>query len=296
MTETHPARAVDRLMVLTAALLFSTGGAAVKMTSLTGWQVASLRSGIAALALLLLLPAARRGWGWNSILVGCAYAGTMISFVLANKLTTAANAVFLQSTAPLYILLIGPWILDEPIRRRQLLFMAALAAGMSMIVTGGQAGSATAPNPSSGNVVGIVTGVCWAFTIIGLRWLGREQAGRSEPAGAAAAVAGGNLIACLLTIPLALPIDNPTTVDWAAVSFLGFFQIALAYVFMVHGVRRVGALEVSLLVLLEPVLGPLWAWIIHGEEPSSLALVGGAVIIAATAMYTWREGVRTSEP
>jgi drug/metabolite transporter (DMT)-like permease len=295
MTEHPPARTVDRLMVLTAALLFSTGGAAVKMTALSGWQVASLRSGIAAVALLALLPAARRGWSWRSILVGCAYAGTMISFVLANKLTTAANAVFLQSTAPLYILLIAPLVLGEAIRRRQLFFMAALAVGMSMIVSGGQAESATAPDPTRGNIVGIVTGVCWALTIIGLRWLGRDQREEASPTGAAAAVAGGNLIACLVTIPAALPIEKATSVDWAAVSFLGVFQIALAYVFMVHGVRRVGALEVSLLVLLEPVLGPLWAWLIHSEQPSSLALLGGAVIIAATAMYTLRESVRTSE-
>jgi drug/metabolite transporter (DMT)-like permease len=275
-------------MVLTAALLFSTGGAAVKMTSLTGWQVASLRSGIAAVALLLLLPAARRGWSWRSILVGCAYAGTMISYVLANKLTTAANAVFLQSTAPLYILLIGPLLLSETIRRRQLFFMIALAAGMSMIVAGGHAESATAPEPLRGNIVGVMTGVCWALTIIGLRWLGRDQPGESSPTGAAAAVAGGNLIACLATIPAALPIESATTVDWAAVTFLGLFQIALAYVFMVHGVRRVGALEVSLLVLLEPVLGPLWAWLIHAERPSNPALLGGAIIVIATAVYTAR--------
>ena len=292
----HPApNTVDRLMVLTAALLFSTGGAAVKMTSLSGWQVASLRSGIAALALLLLLPAARGGWSWRSILVGFAYAGTMISFVLANKLTTAAHAVFLQSTAPLYILLIGPLLLGEAIRRRQLFFMAALAVGMVVIVTGGQAESATAPDPTRGNIVGIITGVCWALTIIGLRWLGRDQRGETSPNGAAAAVAGGNLIACLVTIPVALPIEDATSVDWAAVSFLGLFQIALAYVFMVHGVRRVGALEVSLLVLLEPVLGPLWAWLIHGERPSKLALFGGAIIIAATAWYTWRESVERLE-
>jgi drug/metabolite transporter (DMT)-like permease len=212
----------------------------------------------------------------------------MVSFVLANKLTTAANAVFLQSTAPLYILLLGPLLLGESIRRRQLFFMAALAVGMSLIFAGGQNEFATAPEPLRGNIVGIVTGVCWALTIIGLRWLGRDQPGETSPTGASAAVTGGNLIACLVTIPLALPIENATRVDWAAVGFLGLFQIALAYVFMVHGVRRVGALEVSLLVLLEPVLGPLWAWMIHGERPSNLAVLGGATIVIATAVYTAR--------
>jgi len=287
MNEHPPARTVDRMMVLAAALLFSTGGAAVKLTSLTGWQVASLRSAIAAIALLVFLPTAWRGSSWRSLLVGCTYAATMISFVLANKLTTAANAVFLQSTAPLYILVLGPLLLHEPLHRRQLLFMVALMAGMSMIFAGGQSAFATAPDPMRGNLVGVVTGICWALTVIGLRWLGRDGPGKESGTEAAAAVVGGNLIACLVTIPVALPIPNATTVDWAAVSFLGIFQIALAYVFLVRGVRRVGALEVSLLVLLEPVLSPVWAWMIHGERPSELALLGGGIIVVATAGYTW---------
>lgn len=288
MTEHPSPRVTDRLMVLAAALLFSTGGAAVKMTSLTGWQVASLRSGIAATALLIFLPSIRRKWSRRSILVSCAYAATMISFVLANKLTTAANAVFLQSAAPLYILMLGPVLLREPIQRRQILFMAALAIGMSMIIVNGQTEFATAPDPLRGNVLGVFTGMFWALTVIGLRWLGRDRTGDSGGSDAASAVIGGNLIACLVSLPAALPMVAPTAVDWAAVSFLGIFQIALAYVFLVRGIRRVGALEASLLVLLEPVLNPVWAWLIHGEEPTTLALFGGAVIVAATAVYTAR--------
>jgi drug/metabolite transporter (DMT)-like permease len=288
MTECLQTRTVDRFMILAAALLFSTGGAVVKMTSMTGWQVASLRSGIAAIALLIMLPSARRGVSWRSLLVSCAYAGTMICFVLANKLTTAANAVFLQSTAPLYVLLASPLLLGEKIGRRQLFFMAALAVGMTMILIGGQPEFATAPDPVRGNLIGVVCGVCWALTIVGLRWLGRDDRGDAPSTGASAAVVGGNFIASLATLPAALPLEHTTTLDWAAVAFLGLFQIALAYVFIVLGVRRVSALEVSLLVLLEPVLGPLWAWLIHGEQPSDLALIGGAVIIIATAVYTWR--------
>ncbi len=287
MDEHPPARAADRLMVLAAALLFSTGGAAVKMTSLTGPQVACTRAAIATAALLIFLPNAWRGLSRRSLLVSCAYAATTISFALANKLTTAANAVFLQSAAPLYILILGPLLLGEPIRRRHLLFMAALATGISMIVAGGQPPSATAPEPLLGNLLGIFTGVCWALTVIGLRWLGRQQNSEAQGHTAASAVVGGNLIASLATLPAALPLAATTAVDWAAVSFLGIFQIALAYVFLVHGVKRVGALEVSLLVLLEPVLSPFWAWLIHGEQPSALAILGGAVIVAATAAYTW---------
>ena len=168
--------------------------------------------------------------------------------------------------------------------------MAALATGMSMIVGGGQPPSATAPEPLLGNLLGILTGVCWALTVIGLRWLGREQDGKARGHAAASAVVGGNLIASLATLPAALPLAATTAVDWAAVSFLGIFQIALAYLFLIRGVERVGALEASLLILLEPVLSPVWAWMIHGERPSELALLGGAVIVVATAAYTaWSE-------
>jgi DME family drug/metabolite transporter len=292
MTEHSHPRFVDRLMILSAAVLFSTGGAAIKLSSLNGWQVASLRSGIAATALLVFLPSAHRNWSWKTWLVGCTYAGTMICFVLSNKLTTAANAIFLQATAPLYILLLSPLLLHERVRSRQIWFIAALAAGISMIFAGAQPAFHTAPDPQLGNAVAIVAGICWALTIVGLRWLARPSQGTSTavgdpPSTAVSAVVCGNLIACLVTLPAALPIRGATPVDWAVLAFLGIFQIAIAYIFMVGGVRRVGALEVSLLLLLEPVLSPLWAWLIHGEQPSAMALLGGAVIVVATGVYTW---------
>jgi drug/metabolite transporter (DMT)-like permease len=276
------------MMVLAAALLFSTGGAVVKVTSLTAWQVACLRSGIAAIVLLVFLPSARRAWSLRSLLVSCAYAATMVSFVFANKLTTAANAVFLQSTAPLYILLVGPLLLKEAIHRRQLLFMVALAIGMSMIFVGGQTQFETAPEPLKGNAVGLLTGVFWALTIIGLRWLGKDSPGEETAPHVTVAVVGGNLVACFVALPAAVPMTEVTVTDWASVSFLGVFQIAVAYIFLVRGVRRVSALEVSLLVLLEPVLSPVWAWLVHDERPPDLALLGGMIIVVATGIYTWR--------
>jgi drug/metabolite transporter (DMT)-like permease len=118
-----------RLAILAAAALFSTGGAAIKATSLNGWQVASFRSAVAGLALALFLPGARARWSRGVLTVGVSYAATMILFVLGNKLTTAANTIFLQSTAPLYLLLLGPWLLKEPIRRRDLALLVAMATG-----------------------------------------------------------------------------------------------------------------------------------------------------------------------
>src|SRR5262249_11542954 len=134
MLSHHSLRA--RLAILAAAILFSTGGAAIKATSLTGWQVASFRSPAAAIAVLAMLPAARRGWGLAPWIVGAAYAATMILFVLANKLTTAAATIFLQATAPLYLVLIGPLLLKEPVRRRDAVFMVAVASGLALFFVG----------------------------------------------------------------------------------------------------------------------------------------------------------------
>src|SRR5258708_12075921 len=116
-----------RPRLICAAALFSTAGAAIKWCQFGPWQIAAFRGLVAGVTILLLIPAARRGWSWRAAAVGLAYAGAGIFFVLANKLTTAANTVFLQATNPLYILLLAPWILHERPSRSDLLYMAPLA-------------------------------------------------------------------------------------------------------------------------------------------------------------------------
>ena len=281
-------RTSDRLQVLAAAFLFSTGGAAIKACSLTGWQVAAIRAGIAAVALLLLLPATRRGWSLRLLPVAAAFAATTVLFAVCNKLTTAASTIFLQATAPLYIVLLGPLLLRERIRRNDLAFMAALAVGMVLFFVGEQPTAGTAPQPVLGNILAAAAGLSWGLTIIGLRWLGRHAGPGEDPS--AAAVVSGNLLACLIALPFALPVVSSRPTDWLLVSFLGVFQIAVAYVFLTRGVRRVTALEASLLLLLEPMLNPLWALLVHGERPGPWAALGGAIIILATAVNTLAQG------
>jgi drug/metabolite transporter (DMT)-like permease len=268
-----------RLQLLAAAVLFSTGGAAIKSCTLSSWQVACFRSGIAALALALMLPAARRAWSWRSLLVGTAHAATMVLFVSATKLTTSANAIFLQSTAPLYLLLLGPWLLHEPARRRDVVVMAVLATGLAMLTLGAEPISVSAPDPQRGNVVAAASGVAWAFTVLGLRWAGRA-------ATPLAPVVAGNLLACLLCLPVALPLTGGAA-DWALLTYLGVVQIGLAYVFVTRAIRDVRALDAALLLLLEPVLNPVWAWLVHGEQPTAWSLAGGALIVGATGAKAW---------
>jgi DME family drug/metabolite transporter len=283
----------NRLLLVAAATLFSTGGAAIKAASFTGWQMACFRSGVAAAALLTLLPEARRGWTWRIAPVGAAHASTLILFVLATRLTTSANAIFLQATAPLYLLLMGPWLLREPIRRSDIAFMAALAAGMSLFALGAERAVATAPNPHAGNILGLASGLSWALTLAGLRWLSRQKGGSAGMA----AVTAGNLMAFLAALPMALPVASVSASGVAVVLYLGVFQIGLAYWCLTRAVRHVTAFEATATLLLEPVLNPIWTWLIHGEHPGAWPLAGGAVILSATLINTWRQsrGVRSAE-
>jgi drug/metabolite transporter (DMT)-like permease len=240
-----PDRPRARLRLAAAAVLFSTGGAAIKAADFTAWQIAGFRSGIAALALLLMTSEARRGWSVRAVLVGLAYAACLTLFVLANRLTTAANTIFLQSTAPLYLLVLGPWLLKEPVRRQDAALMAVVGVGLALV------------------------------------FLGAEGRGRGS---AVAAVVSGNVTAFLVALPLALPVEAHPATDWLAIIYLGVFQIALAYVLVTSGLRHIPALEASLILLIEPVLNPVWAWLFQGERPGAWALAGGGIILGATTL------------
>jgi drug/metabolite transporter, DME family len=297
-----------RLYILGAAILFSTGGAAIKACTLTGWQVAAFRSAVAALTLLVLLPASRRAWDRRTLLVGCSYAATLVLFVLANKLTTAANTIFLQSTAPLYVLVLGRLLLGERASRRDLGFMVLIAGGLALFFLGTEPVRASAPNPWLGNVLAATAGVTWGLTLMGLRSAGRRAtaaaptdpsaAARADPGATAdpglAAVVVGNLVACVVCLPFALrPLlagapaaagaaAGGSLLDVGLIAYLGVVQVGLAYVLLTRGFRQVPALEGSLLILLEPGLNPIWAWRLQHEIPSGAAIVGGALILGAT--------------
>lgn len=267
-----------RSKIVVAAVLFSTGGAAIKWCGFDGWQLAAFRAGIALTTILLLIPEARRGWSWRTALVGCAYAATTLLYVQANKHTTAASAIFLQSTSPLFILLLAPWLLGEHATRRDLLQMGMMGLGLVLFFFGLDRPSATAPDPLFGNVLAACCAVTWAFTLIGYRWI------VARGGSVATAAASGNLTACVVALVVAQPLAAGRPVDWAVVVFLGVCQLGVPYVFIVRAIPRLRALEVALFLLIEPVLNPVWAWLVHGERPGPAAFVGGALILGATAV------------
>ena len=316
-------RSTAALQAVVAGILFSTGGAAVKATELDAWQVAGTRSVVAAAVLLLAIPAARRWAGgpgaagcggvsawWRdqarrralllTLGTGCCYCLTLVLFVHANKRTTAAETIFLQSTAPLFVLLLAPILLRERPGARQLLFVPLFGAGLVMAFFGGADAVATAPDPRTGNVLATFCGLAYGLTLIGLRAAGRPlPAGRAAGApgemtstgdgGAVrapgiAAAACGNVIVCLACLPVMAPLDSVDPGDLGIVVLLGLFQVALAYVFVTRAARILEAPVLALLLLLEPALSPLWAMWFHGEQPHLLTWAGGGLIATATLL------------
>ena len=280
-----------RLELLAAGLLFSTGGAAIKLCrDLGGVEIAGLRSAVATLALLLLVPGGRR-WPSPSIgLVSLAFAATLGLFAVANRMTTAANCTFLQGTAPAWLMVFGPLILGERLARKDVAVFALLAVGMSLFFVASDEPSATAPDPETGDLLATASGLTWALTLLGMRALGRS--GRVGQPGATAAVTGSVLSFALLAPFFASDTLHAGASDWAVIGYLGVFQVAMPYALITRAVPHLAAFEVSLLLMSEPAFSPIWAWLVHGELPQPLAVAGGAVIFATLVLRTLLEARR----
>ncbi len=262
----------SRLHLLVAAVLWSTAGAAIKLCGLSGWQIAGGRSLVAALFLVAAVKEARARPSLRVLAVSIAYAFTVVLFVLATKLTTAANAIFIQDTAPVWVLLLSPWLLRERPSRGELLALPVYAAGLALFFL-----DELSPGQVAGNVVALGSGVAFAFSIVGLRLLRHEGP---------VALAWGNVLAAAATLPLWASGPAAAPGDLLIVLYLGVFQLGLAYLAFSRGLQGTPAVEASLLVLLEPVLNPVWTFLLAGERPGPWAIAGGAVVLGATAWRT----------
>lgn len=266
-----PAR--GRLLVAAAALLWSTGGLAIKLVPLPATGIVFWRSLVAFLFMAAVFrpPAAR--WRMASLPTALVYSVMILTFVWATKATTAANAIFLQYTGPLYVLALGPWLLKERFRAADAVAVGAALSGMSLFFVG-----RIEPGQLAGNLVAVVSGFFFGLTVLLLR---RDQA--RDPM---ASMLAGNLVAAALAFPLAsgsLALDGRGVV---LVLFLGIVQLGLSYVLFVRGLSVVPAAEASLLGMLEPLFNPVWAFLGVGETPSPWALLGGAIVVLAVGGRT----------
>ncbi len=269
-------------LVLAAVLLWSTGGLFIKLTTLDAYQVTFFRSLFAAITVLILTR--KNGLKINGfgILTSIIYALLLFLFVWATKKTTAANAIFLQYTAPIYILILAPFIIGEKFHWRDLLTVIIVLAGMSLFFVG-----QLRLEDYQGNTAALLSGVFLGLYIMLLR---HPSAEGFNPV---IAVIYGNFLLAILTATsgvAALP--TMSMLDWTAVTFLGIFQIGISYILFIKGVRGgTRPLDASLIGFIEPLLNPVWVFLFVGERPSQWALLGGGIIIAAIAIHTIRQYV-----
>jgi drug/metabolite transporter, DME family len=272
-SQAPPSPGQGRFLVAAAALLWSSGGLAIKLVPLSAFGVAFWRSFVSAIFLLIVFRPSRARWRHASPSTVVVYALMILTFVSATKMTTAANAIFLQYTGPLYVLAIAPFLLRERFRRADAVALGVALAGMSLFFVG-----RLDPGALAGNLVAVVSGLFFGLTILLLR---RDASGDALPS-----VIAGNLLAAALALPLArghLALDGRGIL---LVVFLGVVQMGISYVLFVRGLTVVPAAEASLIGMLEPMFNPLWAFLGLGERPSAWALLGGAIVLLAVAGRT----------
>jgi drug/metabolite transporter (DMT)-like permease len=269
--------------VLGAAVLWSSGGLFIKAVSLDALGITMWRSLLAALTIIVVAkPQFVRPWRASRLTWGIAftYAATLLMFVSATKLTTAANAIFLQYTAPLYLLILGAMFLRERPSRLDYITVAIAFAGMCLFFVG-----RLDTRDAAGNILAAASGFTLAIMFVLLRLPSCTPETRPQ------SMLLGNelLVVGLLAVNLgrgASEIFTPGPADIAGLAFLGIVQIGLAYLLFGFGVARVGALEASLIGMLEPVLNPFWVFLALGETPGWWAVAGGAIIVVAVATRT----------
>ena len=274
-------------LVVIAVLLWSTGGLFIKSTTIDAYQVTFFRSLFAAVTVLILTR--KQGLRINAfgIFTSIIYAALLFLFVWATKKTTAANAIFLQYTAPIYILVLAPFVIGEKFHWRDLVTVAVVLAGMSLFFVG-----QLRLEDYQGNTAALFSGIFLGLYIMLLRHP------KAEGLNPAIAVIYGNFLLALVNAPAGISaIPVMTFMDWFAVSFLGVVQIGIAYILFIKGVRGgTRPLDASLIGFIEPLLNPVWVFIFVGERPSRWALLGGGIIIAAIAIHTIRQYARRSSP
>lgn len=256
--------------VFFAALIWSTGGMFIKLIPLSAIQICFFRSILAAGVFLLLFGKKSFNFDKFVLINSLLYAGVLISFVNATKMTTAANAIFLQYTAPIYVFIFEPLIFKTRFEKLNLITIFICFTGMILFFVG-----ELTPGHIWGNLAALLSGVLFAAMMLGMR--------KNKPENQQASIFYGNLIVCLIAFPSLFAIDAMELQTATKLLYLGIVQIGIAYAFFSYGIKRTLAIEASLISMVEPVLNPVWVFFGYGEIPATLSIIGGIVILTGVA-------------
>lgn len=256
------------LLLVVTALCWSLGGLLIKSVDWPPLAVAGGRGLIAALFLLATNRGLRFHFSRDQVLGAIAYAACTITFCTATKLTTAANAILLQYTAPVWVALFGAWFVGERTTRSDWITIAVVLVGMSLFFA-----DSLELAHAAGNAIAVLSGVCFAAMTLALR--------KQKDSSAVESIILGNLLAFAFGLWWIVRAPALTPTGWTALLTLGVVQLGASYWLYARAIKHVTALEAVLIPVIEPILNPVWVLLTLGEKPSVLALAGGAIVLAA---------------
>jgi drug/metabolite transporter (DMT)-like permease len=260
-------RSTAILFLVITAILWSLGGMLIKSVNAHPLAIAGVRSAISAVVFLLVLGKPQINGSAAQIGAAVSYAGTVIFFVLATKATTAANAIFLQYTAPIYVAFLSSWLLKEKTKNLDWVTVSIVFGGMALFFLDNLSTTGVI-----GNIFAVASGVCFALQAIFLRMQKDGSPWES--------VLLGNILTALIGLPF-LSLAWPTASDWVDLLILGIVQLGIPYILYTKAIKHTSALEAILIPVIEPILNPLWVVLFLGERPGHWSLVGGFIVLAA---------------
>lgn len=275
-------QSVSYSMLIITALLWSSGGVLIKGIAWNPMAIAGTRSLIAGIIIWLALG--KPQLTWSSFQVGGAicYSATVILYVVANKMTSAANVVILMYTAPIYIIIFGPWFLKEKIRPREWLIVIVVIIGIIIFFFDNLSADGLI-----GNILAIFSGLTFAWMTLFLR--------RQKKNSPSESVLLGNFLTAIICLPFFFFEKVPGSKEIIMLVIMGVFQLGLSYVLYSRAIQKVRAIDAVLITSLEPILNPVWVFLIYKEFPGRWALLGGIIVITTVLFHAITE-IRFSKP
>ncbi len=255
------------LYLVITAILWSLGGLLIKSVNSNPVAIAGVRSGISAILLIALMGKPKLNWSFAQVGAAIAYSATVLLFVIANKNTTAANAILIQYTAPIYVVILSAWLLKEKVQLLDVVAILFALGGMALFFV-----DSISTKGMIGNIFAAISGVAFALFTIFMRM--QKEGSPIE------SVLLGNIITAVIGIPFLFG-SMPDTKGWLCLTILGIVQLGLPYILYSKAIKHVTAVEASIIPILEPILNPVWVFLLLGEKPGALAITGGAIVIVA---------------
>jgi drug/metabolite transporter (DMT)-like permease len=265
--EKNRTRAIIFLVI--AGVLWSTGGVLIKYIDWNPFAIAGMRSGISAIVMMMYLRQ-KIVFKPYKIVGGFFYCAMMVLFVVATKMTTAANAILLQYTAPIWVAIFAGWILKEKISKIDWIAIFGVFGGMALFFM-----DKLGAGQMLGNTLAILAGVTLAGATITLKL--------ATDAPAVEVPLIGNVMTFLVCLPFVFSVTF-TTQNIIAILALGIFQLGISYILFTSGIKYLSAIEAILIAVIEPLLNPVWVFIFTGEMPGAMAILGGAIVVGAVTM------------